>query len=93
MFEQAGITASAVYDISDIVEDAHINERGILVNLPDSDVGMAPHHNVSPRLSGTPGGFRLPAPALGEHTDHFLRDAGFSDEQIGEMRQQLIIGG
>ncbi|NQV98259.1 MAG: CoA transferase [Rhodospirillales bacterium] len=93
VFEKAGITASGVYDIADIVEDPHINARGILVNLPDSEVGEAPHHNVSPRLSATPGGFRYRAPALGEHTDHYLRDAGFSDDEIDGMRRQHIIEG
>jgi len=42
--------------------------REILVDLPDTQMGLAQMHNVIPRLSVTPGGLRSPAPALGEHT-------------------------
>lgn len=91
IFEAAGITASAVYDVSDIIEDPHINDRGVIVNLPDAEVGEAPHHNVTPRLSETPGGFQSAAPALGQHTRHYLLEAGFSDTQIQSWLQQNMI--
>ncbi len=93
LFEAAGITASAVYDISDLVDDPHINSRGVLVNLPDDELGHATHHNITPRLSATPGGFCNPAPELGADTDHYLLQAGFSADQILVLRQQQCIGG
>ena len=31
-------------------------------------------HNIVPRLTGSPGGFRRPAPGLGEHTDEILAE-------------------
>ena len=93
IFEDAGITASPVYDVSDIILDKHIIERGVIVNLPDDDVGLAPQHNVIPRLSGTPGGFKNRAPVLGEHTDFFLADAGFSKSEIESLRAKNIIEG
>ena len=93
IFEDAGITASPVYDVSDIILDKHIIERGVIVNLPDDDVGLAPQHNVIPRLSRTPGGFKNRAPVLGEHTDFFLADAGFSKSEIESLRAKNIIEG
>lgn len=93
IFEKAGITAGAVYDISEIVEDRHINERGVLVNLPDDDVQEAPHHNIVPRLSETPGRFRSPAPSLGQDTQYFLKEAGYTDTQLETLLQQNIIQG
>jgi crotonobetainyl-CoA:carnitine CoA-transferase CaiB-like acyl-CoA transferase len=93
IFEDAGITASPVYDVSDIIVDKHIIERGVIVNLPDDDVGLVPQHNVTPRLSGTPGGFKNKAPVLGEHTDYFLVDAGFSGIEIESLRAKKIIEG
>ena len=35
-----------------------------------------PMHAVVPRLSGTPGEIRTPAPALGEHNDEILGGLG-----------------
>jgi len=93
IFEDAGITASPVYDVSDIIVDKHIIERGVIVDLPDDDVGLAPQHNVTPRLSRTPGGFKNRAPVLGEHTGYFLADAGFSETEIESLRATNIIEG
>ncbi len=93
IFQEAGITASAVYDIADIIVDEHINERGVIVNLPDDETGQAPQHNVIPRLSGTPGGFRHRAPALGEHTSALLAEAGYSKTEIETLRAAKKIEG
>ena len=93
IFEDAGITASPVYDVSDIIVDKHIIERGVIVDLPDDDVGLAPQHNVTPRLSRTPGWFKNRAPVLGEHTSYFLADAGFSETEIESLRATNIIEG
>jgi formyl-CoA transferase len=43
-------------------------------------------HCVVPRLSGTPGAIRLPAPALGEHNDEILSAAGFPPGRIAALR-------
>ncbi len=91
VFGEASITASPIYDISDIVQDRHVEEREVLVDLPDEELGRARHHNVSPRLSETPGGFRLPAPGLGEHTDAVLGAAGYGADDIAALRQQGIV--
>ena len=37
------------------------------------------------KLSRTPGEVERPAPALGEHTEDVLRDAGFGDEEIDSL--------
>jgi len=37
-------------------------------------MGVGAMHNIVPRLTGSPGSFRRPAPALGEHTDEILAE-------------------
>jgi len=90
-FQDAGITASPVYDVRDVIVDPHVLAREVLVDLPDEDVGTAPHHNIPPRLSSTPGTFRHPAPELGEHTDELLGEAGFKKQEISKMRDEGMI--
>lgn len=68
IMRQAGATVGPVYDIADIMQDPHFAGRGVIVEVEDAANGSLPVHNVLPRLSGTPGGMRRPAPALGEHT-------------------------
>jgi crotonobetainyl-CoA:carnitine CoA-transferase CaiB-like acyl-CoA transferase len=48
--------------------------REAIVDVEDSELGVLPMHNVVPRLTGSPGGFRRPAPGLGEHTAEILAE-------------------
>jgi crotonobetainyl-CoA:carnitine CoA-transferase CaiB-like acyl-CoA transferase len=73
----AEATVGPVYNIGDAMGDAHFREREIVVALEDDEFGDMPMHNVVPRLSGTPGGFRRPAPDLDEHGAEVLAELGF----------------
>ena len=81
----AGATVGPVYDIADIAEDAHFAERRIIVDVEDQDNGSLPMHNILPRLSATPGVWRRPAPALGEHTGDILKEAGVAESDIASI--------
>ena len=76
IMREAGATVGPIYSIADIARDQHFVDRGIIVDVEDKDFGSLPVHNILPRLSGTPGTFRRPAPELGEHTAEVLREAG-----------------
>ncbi|MEI4488667.1 CoA transferase [Frigidibacter sp. MR17.14] len=78
----AGATVGPVYDIADIAEDPHFAQREILVEVEDAQNGTLPQHNVFPRLSATPGGFRHPAPEVGQQTDEILAEIGMTPAQL-----------
>ncbi len=75
-FEAAEVTIGPIYDISQIVEDPHVLERELIADYPDPDMGAFPMHHVVPRLTGTPGSIRTPAPRLGEHNRALLGEIG-----------------
>ena len=75
-FEKAEVTIGPIYDISQIVEDPHVLDRELIADYPDPDMGAFPMHHVVPRLSGTPGSIRTPAPRLGEHNRAVLGELG-----------------
>ncbi len=75
-FERAEVTIGPVYDIAQILEDPHVIERELIADYPDPDMGEFPMHHVVPRLSGTPGAIRAPAPTLGEHNRALLAEVG-----------------
>jgi crotonobetainyl-CoA:carnitine CoA-transferase CaiB-like acyl-CoA transferase len=77
IFQQADVTATPVYEIDQLLDDPHVQARGVLVEAPDTEAGTVTMHNVVPRLSDTPGALRLPAPALGEHTREILQALGY----------------
>lgn len=74
LFEAAGVTVGPVCSIADLMNHPYVLEREVLVDLPDQDVGKVPMHNIVPRMSGTPGVFRRPAPQLGEHNDEIAQE-------------------
>jgi len=90
-FERAEVTAAPVYDIGQFLDDPHVQERGIVVEAPDAEMGEIPMHAVLPRFSGTPGGLRRPAPAIGQHTREIFARIGYSDERIDALAQKGVI--
>jgi crotonobetainyl-CoA:carnitine CoA-transferase CaiB-like acyl-CoA transferase len=84
-FEQAEVTIGPIYDISQIVEDPHVLERELIADYPDSEMGAFPMHHVVPRLLGTPGAIRTPAPRLGEHNRALLAEIGVDDTAYARL--------
>lgn len=71
-FEQAQVTIGPIFDASQLAQDRFVIERESLVDVEDEDLGLVPMHNVTPRMSATPGGFRRPAPHIGQHNRELL---------------------
>mgnify|MGYP001333923415 CR=1 FL=1 len=82
VMREAGATVGPVYNIADIMADAHYREREIIVEAEDAQFGALAMHNIVPRLSATPGVWRRPAPAQGEHGREILAEAGLDTEAI-----------
>ena len=45
-----------------------------------------------PRLSGTPGALRTPAPALGQHNVELLQGLGYMAAEIEALVQEGVLG-
>ncbi|HET7403682.1 MAG TPA: CoA transferase [Usitatibacter sp.] len=84
-FEQAEVTIGPIYDISQIVEDPHFIAREVIADYPDADMEWFPMHHVVPRLEGTPGSIRTPAPRLGQHNRELLAEAGVDERRYREL--------
>jgi crotonobetainyl-CoA:carnitine CoA-transferase CaiB-like acyl-CoA transferase len=44
-----------------------------------------------PRLSGTPGRLRTPAPEVGQHNQEIFSRIGYSQERIAALAQEGVI--
>jgi formyl-CoA transferase len=84
-FEKAEVTIGPIYDVRQILEDPHFIEREILAEYPDPQMGAFPMHPVVPRLMGTPGSIRSPAPDLGQHNRALLREVGVDEARYAEL--------
>jgi crotonobetainyl-CoA:carnitine CoA-transferase CaiB-like acyl-CoA transferase len=90
-FEEAGVTAAPVYDVGQFLDDPHVQERGIVVEAPDHEMGTVPMHAPVPRLSGTPATLRTPAPAIGQHNEEIYGRIGYAPEHIRQLASEGVI--
>jgi crotonobetainyl-CoA:carnitine CoA-transferase CaiB-like acyl-CoA transferase len=90
-FTEAGAAVAPVFDARDIVEDPHIRETKMLVEVPDDDLGQVLMHNVMWRMSETPGQIRFTGRALGADTDEVLRGIGCDAADIAALRDEGVI--
>jgi len=88
---RADVPASRIYSIRDIVADAHYQARGMIREIRTSAGGSLKVPGVVPKLSATPGDFAGGGPRLGEHTDDVLRELGYADSAIAELRARGIV--
>lgn len=75
------LTIGPVLDVVDALADEHYRARETIVEMEDGVVLQ----NVVPRLSGTPGAIRLPAPALGEHNAEVYGELGIDSEELSRL--------
>jgi formyl-CoA transferase len=89
--DQARVPAGRIYTARDIAADPHYRSRDMILTttLPDGTPLEVP--GVVPKLSLTPGTLRTPAPALGQHTESVLRQAGISEPALAELRAKGVI--
>lgn len=90
LFRSKGVTLGPVYDAPQLLSDRHVVGRECYIAL-EADQGAAVMHNVTPRLSRTPGSIRRPAPELGQHTGELLKEAGIGDAEIRAMQKRGAI--
>ena len=91
MFEAADVTVGPVADIDQLLDHPYINDRAVIVDLPDPETGRLPMHNVVPRLSDTPGALRTPAPEIGQHNGEILGALGISDAERARLAEEGIL--
>jgi crotonobetainyl-CoA:carnitine CoA-transferase CaiB-like acyl-CoA transferase len=84
----AGLEACVgpVNDVAEAVDDPQVRHRGMVAEVDGRAVGPGP----ALRLAEGPGAMR-PAPALGEHTDEVLAEAGLSPGEIAVLRRRGVV--
>ncbi|MBS7791231.1 CoA transferase [Roseococcus sp. SDR] len=91
-FDRDGVTIGPIMDVAGLETDHYVAGREALIEVPDADMpgGWLPMHGEVPRLSGTPGILRNPAPTLGQDNDALLGPL-LGAEELARLRAARIV--
>ena len=91
VLENADVPSGKIYDISDIVKDAHYAAREMIRSHRLKDGKSVKLPGIVPKLSETPGDTKWVGPELGAHTGEVLGALGYSEEQQRELKKRGVI--
>jgi len=91
LFETLDLTGSPVYDIADVSKDPHVLARGILVDVPDAELGAVRMTAPTPRLGATPATIRWAGQPLGAHNHEVYGELGLDKAELEELAREGII--
>lgn len=91
ILQTAGVPASPVFSVTDILHDTHLRDRGVFEPVSHPTAGIMDIESPHWRLSETPAHIRLPAPTFARHNAYALRDLlGLTDEEIATLTAKNI---
>jgi crotonobetainyl-CoA:carnitine CoA-transferase CaiB-like acyl-CoA transferase len=89
VLDGAGVTFGVVGTMKDITHDQQARHAGAIVPLADgSGLTISSPFNIDGVMKRAPG----PAPGVGEHSDAILAEAGYSAEDIRQLRELNVVG-
>ncbi len=92
VLQAAGVPCAPIHSIGDALADEHTTARGMIVDTKHPRYGhvrtIASPVRVGPRITG----LDRRGPQLGEHTVSILRDLGYEDSRIDELRAAGAFG-
>ena len=89
--EKHEVLCAPVNRYADLPTDPQVLASGMLVPEDHPRAGRLTTLDTPIRFSRTPGGIRTHAPALGEHTDEVLRQAGVTPDEIARLRAAQVV--
>jgi crotonobetainyl-CoA:carnitine CoA-transferase CaiB-like acyl-CoA transferase len=89
--EAEGIPAGPIFTYDQTFADPHVRDRDMVVSVDHPRAGPTQVLGIPFKLSATPAAIRRPAPVLGEHTETVLRELGYDDAAIRDLRSRKVV--
>jgi len=91
ILNRAGIPSGPIYRMDQVFADPQVKHLGVAVEVESPKLGKYKIINQPVKLSRTPAKLVTATPERGAHTDEVLREAGFDDAAIADLRKHGII--
>lgn len=90
--ESLAVPCGPINTLADVFADPQVLARGLNVTIPHPLAGTVPLVANPMKLSATPPDYRLPPPALGEHTNEILTTMlELKDREIEQLRSSGVV--
>jgi crotonobetainyl-CoA:carnitine CoA-transferase CaiB-like acyl-CoA transferase len=89
--EAAGVPVGPILTYDQVFADPHVGHRHMAVEVDHPRAGRTRVLGIPVKLSGTPGAVGRPAPTLGQHTDEVLRELGYAEAAIRDLRARKVV--
>ena len=91
VLEEAGVPATPVNTVAQVMEDPQTAARGMIQRVVHPRLGEIPVVGTPVKFSRMKAGVRTPAPQQGEHTDQVLAEFGYSPSDIAALRAKKVV--
>jgi crotonobetainyl-CoA:carnitine CoA-transferase CaiB-like acyl-CoA transferase len=91
ILNRAGIPSGPIYRMDQVFADPQVKHLGVAAEVESPKLGKYKIISQPVKLSRTPAKLVTATPERGAHTDEVLREAGFDDAAIADLRKQGII--
>ena len=91
VLNRAGIPSGPIYRMDQVFADPQVKHLGVAAEVESRRLGKFRIINQPVKLSRTPAKLVTATPERGEHTDEVLREAGYDDAAIADLRKNGTI--
>ena len=91
LLNEAGVPCGPINTIDQVFADPQVRHLGMAQGVHSHERGDIELVGQPIVMSRTPSRIRTPPPLMGEHTDEILRELGYADERIAELRAAEVI--
>jgi formyl-CoA transferase len=88
---EAGVPCGQIYSIDQVFSDPQVQHLRPHAKIDSPHVGTLTLLRQPMTLSRTPSHIERHPPAIGEHTQEVLREAGFTSDEIAELTRERIV--
>ncbi len=92
MMDRERVANSPIFNIKQVVEDPHLEDRGYFVEVEHPVIGRAKIPGIPFKLSETPGSVERPSPLVGEHNEFILgKYLNIGKEELKKLKEEGAI--